>query len=1098
MHKLPSSCRYRIFVSACLLIFAADVCFPQNSVLPLDRPALVVQTGHSWEVTTLAFSPDGKTLASGSRDQTVKLWDVATGLELRTLNGRSVIFEVAFSPDSKLIAVNDGGTVQLWDVATGAMLRAIEVEFVNSIAFSPDGKILATGTSNGVIQLWDVLTAAAVRKVGRETSGVFSIAFSKDGKTLVSGSYKGDIKLWSVETDSALAAFKGQYLINSIVFTPNGNILASDEVSGEKIARRWNPVTGAELLPLRILGDVKALALSGNGNIVAAGVSRKLRLWDVVTGTEMAPLQGDADYFEAIVFSSDDKMIATGSPDGTVKLWDLEKRTELRTLKGHSAWVQSVDFNPDGKTLVSGGADGTIRLWDLSSGAEPRTFKTNFIQSVAFSPDGSILASGSSMGTAKLWEVSTGAELRTFKGQSDGSVAFSPDGKIVATAGDSGAVLWDVATGAQLRSLKSHSNSVESVVFSPDGKIVARGTLDHTVALWDVSTGTEFRTFKGHAHDVSTVAFSPDGRTLASGSWDGTVKFWDVSTGVELRTLRGHSGGVLSLAFSPDGKMLATGSEDLNVKLWDVTTGMELASLVGHSGHVSTVAFSRNGKYLVSGGRDSVIKIWDVSSRKELATLIAFDTGDWLAVAPDGLFDGTPAAWSKILWRFNNNTFDNGPVESYFNDFFYPSLLTEILAGKHPNAPAELSKKNRKQPRLQVTVVGAHPNVSVTTRQVKVRIEIAEAFSGAQDLRLFRNGSLVKVWRGDLLKGRASVTLEAPVSIVAGANRLTSYAFNRDNIKSRDATVIVNGADRLKRNGIAYVVAVGVNEYANSEYDLKYAVADARDFAEELKHQQSNLKIYEKVELIQLIDRNATKAKIIERLRHLSQKIQPEDALVIYFAGHGTAQRKRFYLIPHDLGYNGSRTQINRVGLQNILAHSISDEELEKLLELIDAGRIILVIDACNSGQALEAEEKRRGPMNSKGLAQLAYEKGMYILTAAQSYQAAIEAVRLGHGYLTYALVEEGLKTNAADRAPKDGRVLLQEWLDFATARVPQMQEEKINEQRREGRSTNLVIKFAEGDTEQDRNLQRPRVFYRREAEAVPLVVRRATNLSPN
>ena len=159
------------------------------------------------------------------------------------------------------------------------------------------------------------------------------------------------------------------------------------------------------------------------------------------------------------------------------------------------------------------------------------------------------------------------------------------------------------------------------------------------------------------------------------------------------------------------------------------------------------------------------------------------------------------------------------------------------------------------------------------------------------------------------------------------------------------------------------------------------------------------------------------KAGLLDRLK----RAEPEDTVIIYFAGHGTAQAQRFYLIPHDLGYTGERTKLNEQGLQTILSHSISDLELEEAVEGLDAGHLLLVIDACNSGQALEAEEKRRGPMNSKGLAQLAYEKGMYILTAAQSYQAALEAAQLGHGLLTYALVEEGLKT--ADRRQRaEGR----------------------------------------------------------------------------
>src|SRR5258708_22702766 len=243
-----------------------------------------------------------------------------------------------------------------------------------------------------------------------------------------------------------------------------------------------------------------------------------------------------------------------------------------------------------------------------------------------------------------------------------------------------------------------------------------------------------------------------------------------------------------------------------------------------------------------------------------------------------------------------------------------------------------------------------------------------------------------------------------------------------------------------------------------------------------MRVRQTHVGGFERVEVVPLINENATKANILAALKRLAgvpgppslkasslddlKRAEPEDTVVIYFAGHGTAQAQRFYLIPHDLGYTGERTKLDEKGLNSILSHSISDEELESAVEGMDAGHLLLIIDACNSGQALEAEEKRRGPMNSKGLAQLAYEKGMYILTAAQSFQAAHEAAQLGHGLLTYALVEEGLKTAIADNEPKDGLLSAREWLDFATERVPQMQAEKM----KQGRGIGLDIAFAEGE----------------------------------
>jgi len=692
-----------------------------------------------------------------------------------------------------------------------------------------------------------------------------------------------------------------------------------------------------------------------------------------------------------------------------------------------------------------------------------------------------------------LWEVSTGTKVRTLKRHLSDiiSVVFSPDGKTLASGGGDHIInLWDVSTGVELRALKGHSNSVPSIAFSPDGKTLASGSVDKTVKLWDVSTGAELRTLTGHSY-VSSVAFNPSGTILASGSYDNTVKLWDVSTGTELRTLAAHSNYVTSVAFSADGKILASGSWDHTVKLWDVSSGAELRTLKGHYNSVTSIRFSPDNKYLASGSFDASIKVWEVSSGKELASLIAFDEHDWIVVTPDGLFDGSTAAWNKIIWRFNNNTFTYAPIEAFFSDFYYPGLLADIFAAKSPKAPADIAQKDRRQPQLRLGAGGYGDSGSgPIANRMGIRIGVSQAPAGAKDVRLFRNGSLVKVWHGDVLKGQSAVMLETTIAIVAGENRLAAYAFNADNVKSSDATLTINGSDSLNRKGVAYVLAIGVNQYSNPQYNLKYAVADAQDFAEELRQQQAKLGNYERVEVTSLNDKDATKANILKLLNDLPARIQPEDAVVIYFAGHGTAQGNRFYLVPHDLGYSGRRKKLSEAGLRTILAHSISDEELERAIEGIDAGQVLLVIDACNSGQALETEEKRRGPMNSKGLAQLAYEKGMYILTAAQSYQAALEASKLGHGYLTYALVEEGLKTPAADAEPKDNQLLLREWLDYATRRVPQMQQDMIEQGRR---GLGLEVIFVEGDEKikdtSKRSLQRPRVFYRRETETAPLVI---------
>lgn len=1062
-----------------LILFAPELSSAQ-------KPELVVQTGHSGKLTSLAFSPDGKTLASSSGDDTIKFWNFATGEQLRTIEGADGL--LAFGPEGKIIVSGNIVGLAVWDVSSGAKVRDLNFH-VNAVALSPNGRIIA---GNNI--LWDSSTGARLRMLD-PTAHFESAAFSPDGKLLASGAWEGTVKLWDVSTGAELRSIEtGIAHVLCVAFSPNGKLIAGAGVDGP--IKLWDVSTGAELRRIESgRPSVNSVAFSPDGKILASGGRENgVKLWDVSTGAGLAALDG---HFSPVAFSPDGRILASGSVDSTIKLWDLTTRSDVGALKGHSEFVRSAAFSNDGKTLAAGSGDGTVRLWDVSTGAL-RTLKghSRDVWSVAFSPEGKVLASGSVDGTVKLWEVSTARELRSLNQVHDRPdavelVVFSPDGKILASGSlYSGTLkLWDVEKGAELQTLRG---SGSAIAFSPDSKTLAFGQ-GGTVRLWNISTGADLPPLKIHSRGlIESLAFSPDGKTLASASVDTgdierTVKLWDFSSGAELRTLKGLS--AQSIAFSGDGRMLAGGSWNGILALWDVQSGTKLRTLTGGYAYVKSIAFSPNNEYLVVGSSDSTLKIWDIGSGNQLATLIPLDQSDSLVVTPDGLFDGPPAAWNRILWRFNNNSFDHAPTEAFFNDFYYPGLLTDVFAGKRPNAPSELSQRDRRQPQLRLAVAGSKANAIFTLRSVQVQIDVVEALAGAQDVRLFRNGSLVKVWRGDVLKGQSSVRLEAKVPIVAGENKLTAYAFNHDNIKSSDATLTVTGADTLKRQGTAYILAVGVNKYSNPQYNLKYAVADAQDFSAELKRQQELLRRYAKVEIVSLSDTEATKANIIQKLAQLATRVQPEDAVIIYFAGHGTAHGKQFYLIPHDLGYKGARENLNEAGLQTILAHSISDRELEKLFQGIDAGQLLLVIDACNSGQALEAEEKRRGPMNSKGLAQLAYEKGMYVLTAAQSYQAAQEAAKFGHGFLTYALVEDGLKQGKADREPKDRAINLREWLNYATEQVPRMQEENMLDALR-GRSRYLnFVGDGSGPKDTKSNVQRPRIFYRRELDSNPLVI---------
>jgi WD40 repeat protein len=587
--------------------------------------------GHNDSVRSVSFSPDGKTLASGSADKTIKLWDLETGKEIRTLKGHdNYVNTISFSPDGKTLASGSGDkTIKLWNLETGKEIRTLKGHdnYVYSVSFSPDGKILASGSSDKTIKLWNLETGLEIRTLKGHDNYVRSVSFSPDGNTLASGSADKTIKLWNLETGTEISTLKGHdNYVYSVSFSPDSKTLASG--SEDKTIKLWNPETGKEVSTLKGHDNaVNSVSFSHDSKTLASGSGDKtIKLWNLEAGTEISTLKGHDNAVRSVSFSPDGKILVSGSQDKTIKLWNLEAGTEISTLQGHDNPVYSVTFSPDSKILASGSADKTIKLWNPETGKEISTVKehNNTVWSVSFSPDGKILASGSEDNTIKLWNVERGTEIRTLKGHDKvKSISFSPDGKILASGSEDNTIkLWNVERGTEIRTLKGHNGSLWRVSFSPDGKILASGSVDNTIKLWNPNTGTEIHTLKGHNNIVWIISFSPDGKKLVSSSADNTIKLWNVETGKEIRTLKGHDNSVYSVSFSPDGKTLVSGSSDNTIKLWNVETGKEIRTLKGHNNTVYIVSFSPDGKTLASGSGDKTIKLWNLGTDWDLDVLM--------------------------------------------------------------------------------------------------------------------------------------------------------------------------------------------------------------------------------------------------------------------------------------------------------------------------------------------------------------------------------------------------------------------------------------------------------------------------------------------
>jgi len=1076
----------------------------------------VLQQGHRMHVICSAFSPNEKLLASGSRDRTIKLWDIQTGREIRTFAYHlgSINHLQFHSNGTELLSSGNDNRIIIQNILSANKMLEIKVDCDRLLraVYDPTYQYILASDNHQYIYVYSIQTKELIGKYKKPYSAPIHPAwFSPDGENLVIRGERKQVHIINIVSEDTLQTFTFD-LPRSYCFSPDGKELAIGSV--KLFAETFDIETGKMLHHLensegiRCQGCNTDVRYSKSGKyIVTASSKSGVVLWNARNGKEIRTFTKEDERVDDVFFSPRDKYLAIVRDDETlvfntntgkllihskgdkmdglsafsksgkyfsfcgtksrIELWNPATGKRISYLSGYlnsdesdkkfkeSNWFQSyivqdlniktiVALSPDGKKLLKGKIDSVFVQIDLETGKVSKQFggHTGEVISLTYSSDGKYFASGDINGKIIVWDSATGKQLDSYQGGNNVifDLDFSNDNqKLLSSSYDAYLNIRDFNTHKTIK--YSHTQRAEPYCsrFTPNDLYIIKADRAGKVNMLESDACEVFRSIVGHTDIVNDIDFTADSRYIVTAGRDGKVKVWDMFSGMQICRFSKHTGAVHAVATDPLGRFVASAGDDKDIKLWNPLNGKMLDTLSGHSSAVTSLKISQDGKRLVSCSIDGIIKVWDMNNFREEYTYIQINRDEWLSTVSSGYLDGSSQALKMVNYVSGTAVL---PVGSLFKKFYTPGLIKRLHSGeKFEGSSTQIQNMLEDAPEIQLAVISensrslVHKTDSIEwyKENFPLQVELKGRGKGVNETRVYSNNKLVirNEEKVKLKKGK-SVTQDFTVPLVAGINNIHVITVNEDNTESApvEISVFYDGTETVSD---LYIISIGINKYENPSYNLSYAVNDAKICSKNIA-KRSKI-IFGKTEEYFIKDKHANKRGIDSVFKEVIKKAQPTDVFLFHFAGHGAMsmgsidKEAEFYIIPTDVTQlygNDKQLEDKAISASELLAYS----------QQIKAGKQMFIIDACQSGGAVNTFAMR-GANREKAIAQLARSSGTFFLLASGAMQFASEAKELGHGLFSYSILEA--INGKADGGKLDKHITVGELKSYVENRVPEL-----------------------------------------------------------